>query len=279
VRVEKVTGRLTVAAGNVTLMEQSGGAHRSRQGVTVRFQRFMGERYQGLGMRDGPVLLQNGRITTKRAFLISNRGFGLYFPFPADYEADLGEPGSGIIIMKAFRAGRLELYFYQGGSPRDVFEEHRASCGAVRRMSARDAQIQPPSRWPEEASPLPLVGPPSWNSLRATVRAIINGSLSAMLLPAWDLASWRSAPAQLHRRAAQLAVFVPLLGHSTPTNARPEHPPLDAFSAQLRARLLPFLLTYALEAHERGYPSFTRCACNIPGPTRRCGRRSVPFRR
>ena len=254
VRVEKVTGRLSVAAGSVTLMEQSGGAHRSRQGVTIRFHRFMGERYQGLGMRDGPVFLQHGRINTKRAFLISNRGFGLYFPFPAAYEADLGEPGSSITVVKAPGAARLELYFYQGGSPREIFEEHLASCGAVMRMSARDAQIQPPTKWPAEASPLPIVGPPSWNSLRATVRAIVNASLSAMLLPAWDLASWRSAPAKLHRRAAQLAVFVPLLGDSTPTNARPEHPPLDLFSAQLRARLLPFLLTYALEAQERGYP-------------------------
>lgn len=255
VRMEKATGRIAVAtAEGVALLEETGSVRRAGTGVVVRFRISPSEKFQGLGMRDGPVFLRAVRVATRWPLLLSNRGYGIYFPAPGEHEFDLGASASSLLEARAQDGKRLEYFFYQGGSPKEVFEEHFAASSQMERLNAHEIGIAPPSEWPAEATPIGSFGPPGWDALRATVRALINGSLSATLLPAWDLAPWRNAPAGLHRRAAQLAVFLPLPGDSTSPQTKPQHPPLDAASAALRARLTPFLLTYTLEAHDRGFP-------------------------
>jgi alpha-glucosidase (family GH31 glycosyl hydrolase) len=265
VRIEKATGRITIAtAEGVALLEEAGIARSGSSSVAVRFRISPSEKFQGLGMRDGPVFLHAARVTTRWPFLLSNRGYGIYFPAPGEWEFDLGASASGMLEARAQDGKRLEYFFYQGGSPKEVFEEHFAASSQVERLNAHDIRVAPPSDWPAEASPIGSFGPPCWDTLRATVRALINGSLSAALLPAWDLTPWRNAPAGLHRRAAQLAVFLPLLGDSTLPQMRPQHPALDTASAALRARLTPFLLTYTLEAHDRGFPVIHPLAMQFP---------------
>lgn len=266
VRLDKVTGHITVTADEgITLLEETAVARRNDDGAVVRFRSSVSERFQGLGMRDGPVFLQTARVRTRRPFLVSNRGYGLHFPAPGEYEFDLGAADRSEIAVLARGAKPLEYFFYRGGGPKEVFEAHMTACGQVERMNARETRIMAPGEWPSEASPLPDFGGASWSALRATARALINGSLSAELLPALNLAPWRSAPEPLHRRAAQLAVFVPLLGDSAAPLTKPLHPPLDSHSAQLRARLLPFLLTYTLEARDRGFPVIHPLAMQFPG--------------
>jgi hypothetical protein len=255
VRVEKSTGRVEVATGDgLKLLGEIGVARRMGADVVVQFRSSLSEKFHGLGMRDGPVVIKGTRVRTRRAFLFSTRGYGLYFPAPVDYEFDLGGAESSVLGVRAHDSRRLEYFFYEGGSPKEVFEAHLAATNPVERLNTHDIRIAHPSAWTTDAAPIGAFGPAGWDSLRATVRALINGSLSAVLLPAWDLAPWRSTSSDLHRRASQLAAFLPLLGDSTASQAKPPRPALDAAAAVLRARLSPFLLTYALEAHDRGFP-------------------------
>ncbi|MEN6605546.1 MAG: hypothetical protein ABFD86_24300, partial [Bryobacteraceae bacterium] len=66
VRIEKATGRVAVAtAEGVTLLEEAGVAQRTGSGAAVRFRISPSEKFQGLGMRDGPVFLHAARVTTR----------------------------------------------------------------------------------------------------------------------------------------------------------------------------------------------------------------------
>ncbi len=265
VRLDKATGRITVAAdGDFRYLEETGATGRTGADVVVRFRSSPRERFQGFGLRNGPVSLGGTRLRTRRGFLMSNRGYGMYFPSPGDYEFDLCAADARVMEVTARGAKHLEYFFYRASTPKETYEEHMTATGQVERLNAREVRLMPPGEWSTAASPLSQEGAPSWSALAATVKAIINGSLSAVLLPAWDLAPWRSAPAQLHRRAAQLAVFMPLIGDSTPRDATPPHPALDTASARLRARLTPFLLTYTLEAHDRGFPVIHPLAMQFP---------------
>lgn len=266
VRLEKSTGRMEVAtADGLKLLQETAAARRVKADIVVRFRNASTEKFHGLGLRNGPVDAQGTRVRTRRAYLFSTRGYGLYFPAPVDYEFDLGAKAPGVIEVRGKNSTRLEYFFYQGVSPKEVFESHMAATAAVERLNSRDLRILPPGEWTTEAVQLNSFGPVGWASLGATARALINGSLSAVLLPARDLAPWRWAPIDVHRRASQLAVFFPLLGDSTPAQTKPPRPPLDASAALLRARLTPFLLTYALEAHDRGFPIIHPLPMQFPG--------------
>jgi hypothetical protein len=182
VRLENSTGRMEIAtADGLKLLEETAAAERVDADVVARFRNTSAEKFHGLGMRDGPVDAQGTRLRTRRAYLFSTRGYGLYFPAPVDYEFDLGASAPSVIEVRAKNSTRLEYFFHQGGSPKEVFESHMAATSSVERLNSRDLRILPPSEWTAGAAPLDSFGPVGWASLGATARALINGSLSAVL--------------------------------------------------------------------------------------------------
>jgi hypothetical protein len=74
----------------------------------------------------------------------------------------------------------------------------------------------------------------SWAGLLEHLHLYTHASLSGILLPVWDVEAFRN---EFGVRAAQLGAVVPL-----------------AVAAVRDQRFLPYLLTYAEEARDRGYP-------------------------
>ncbi|MGD0200292.1 MAG: hypothetical protein ABSD27_06015 [Bryobacteraceae bacterium] len=193
-----------------------------------------GERLYGLGARTGPNLELGaaGAVTTRRPFLLSSSGYAEYYPIGGEYRFDLGGERRTTVLP----GGTVAVFFYFGPSPKEVFEEHLRVAGRIEPFGAAELEVREPARAAQSRG--------SWETLRARVRALLTGSLSAELVPEFDLTPFAGAGEELEARAAQLASLMPVL--RAPAGVR-------GFQG-LRRRLRPYLLSYTKDARDRGCP-------------------------
>lgn len=196
-----------------------------------------GERFYGLGPRPvGKLDVRGSSIETARPFVISSAGYGQYFPERGKYTFDLGasRPDRWRVILPGERA---EFFFYYGPTPKEVLEEHLAVAGAGRELGESDFEVR--------KSPASLPEKVTWQSLREALYEIEHASFSAVLAASFDLSAYGRAGDLLFARAAQLGSVMPVLYASSRG--------LQELQSQ-RKRLVPYLLSYAREAWERGLP-------------------------
>jgi alpha-glucosidase (family GH31 glycosyl hydrolase) len=202
-----------------------------------------GIRYYGLGPRTEETLDARGLlIRPGTPFLISSAGYGEYHRAPGTYSFDLAKERSDRYKVTARGASRLDFSFYYGPNPKDVFEEHLSVQGAIpsvspSRLRAVTRQSLPSGAWMPPAS-LPLAN---------YVRSIVHASMSAALLPVFDVGAFEGPLAE---RAAQIGAIAPLV-----MNGRRD------------GRLIPFLLTYTEEAKDRGFPVIRAMPVQYPRDT------------
>ncbi len=232
VEVEKSGGRIAVRAGKEGLLDGSirRGAVEQRAGER--------ERFYGLGAREAARFdLRGSAIETRDAFLLSSAGFAEYYPGRGVYRFDLAASTPRTVEVTTPQ-DRVEFFFYYGPVPKDIFEEHLAVTGPVDRFGAADFEVRE-ARGAAAAA--------TWETLGASVRTLLHASLSAKLIPEFDLAPYTKADADLVAGAAQLACLMPVL----------RAPGGGARFAELlrwRARLEPYILSYTKEAQDRGVP-------------------------
>ena len=207
------------------------------------------ERFYGLGSRHSANLdLRGSTVETRKAFLISSAGYGEYFRTPAMYTFDLASSQEGARRV-TIPGDRVEYFFYHGPSPKEILEEHYGATGESGDFGTKDLAVR-------KLSAAPSV-PGSWADLRKAVYALQQESMSAMLVPAFNLAAYQLAGGALSARAAQLAAFVPVV-HAGAADA--------AARAMLnwRARLVPYMLAYGYETRTRGIPVIHPLAMQFP---------------
>ncbi len=266
--VDRATLRLRVLdSEGKLLVEDLDEPHRSNGSLVVKRSAGRDERFFGLGMRSRtPIDARRLRIEAMTPFLISSRGYGLYQVASGDYAFELASehPDSYRILIR--NAAWLDFYFYYGPRPKDVLEEHRRVAGAPEMPKPWQFGVIARNQRPSGATVLPVPGQGSWKTLSEAVRAMLNGSMSAVLIPAFDLTPYLSSPAALFQAAALFASVTPvtLLEHPA-ILLEPDR--LEAFTSmsRLRKRLRSHLVSYAVEANTRGLPIIHPLPLQFPG--------------
>jgi hypothetical protein len=217
VKVRKYDG--TLLTGDLTEARPRDGG-----GVEWEISAGQSESFFGLGPRaDVNFDLRGKVIRTSNPMLVSSAGYGEYHSAPGSYTFDLAV---GKADRFRIQAPSVDYYFFYGPSMKQIFEEAALTRSAV--------------------TPIPLaeVRTGSWDTLREQVTRMMHASISAMLLPVFDLTPYENAPSLLAERARQLGQISP--------GATPEKAVLTDF----RRQLLTFFATYAEEARDRGFPFF-----------------------
>lgn len=244
VAVAKETGLLRVRdLGGAVLLEEKGAEPEPGGRVVLAREVSPDERFRGLGVRGllGTEPLDGRSISTRTPFLLSTRGYAEYFRAEGPCTFRFGRRRE--VEIPALEA---EFFFHYGPSPKEVLEEHRVVGRRVRTMDWPDFELL--QRVPEGSILIDGANsepPPAEEILRCLLRA----SYSAILAPAVDLTMWRTGSAQLRRRLYALAPFMPvLLLRTRGLNAE------EQGVARERKRWIPFLVSYAYEAKDRGFP-------------------------
>jgi hypothetical protein len=231
------------AAGKL-LLEDIAGPRREHSRVVWERGRQESEKFWGLGPGAGldGQERQTGIVETGVPFLMSSLGYGEYFRPAGFHRYVFGQRRR----VETPVGAENEFCFYYGPTPKEILEEHLAverPPGKVDWETFRLARRPPRGTWT-----LPNPGL-DWDGLAELIRRLLRCSYSAILLPGVDLAAWRTAGAQIRRRASQLAVYVPVVYDSAPdTDAE------GAVVARKRARWASFLASYGYEMQERGFP-------------------------
>ncbi|MGO9093922.1 MAG: hypothetical protein ACLQGV_01750 [Bryobacteraceae bacterium] len=248
-----LTVELTKDAGRLDIQARDGplaSVTLRREGDQIAIENTVAasERFYGLGSRRTPNLdLRGSLIEATKPFLISSAGYGEYFRTPGAYTFDLASSRPDR-WRTTVPGDRVEFFFYYGPSPKEILEEHLRAAAEAEYFGAADLTIRKPSR--------NSAGQASWDELRGTVYALQHESMSAMLVPSFDLSRYQASGGALAARASQLAAFIPTLYAS----------PDQTLRAMLdwRARLVPYLVAYGYEAQVRGAPLIHPLAMQFP---------------
>jgi hypothetical protein len=209
-----------------------------REAGPVRIEQTAGtsECFYGLGARSAERPNARGMVVaTRDPFLLSTAGYGEFYPASGEYTFDIAasDPHSVLVTVPG---ERVDVYFYFGPTAKEILEEHMGASGPIDSFRAPEFQVRPSK------------------ALAEAVHSLLNGSLSAKLLPAFDLSPYARSDDLLFARAAGVASLMPLL--YTPSRAAVPQPNLRIYDDMERARrrFEPYLLSYTREAQDRGFP-------------------------
>jgi glycosyl hydrolase family 31 len=213
---------------------------RTPAGVELRLGLGANEKVFGLGDRSSPRLnLRGDKLERQHGFLFTNAGYGIFVRAPERCTFDLA---SGTVAAPG--AQSMEFVFYYGPTAKEVFEQHETVIGPVE-LKKEVLAVLAADRLPPQATLLSKTPIDSWDALGALVRELNQRSLSAVLFPAFDLASLDRAPPDIRQRAVDLSTLLPILYKSS-GDATIDQATRDAW--------MPYLITYLREAFDRGYP-------------------------
>lgn len=170
-----------------------------------------------------------------KPFWMSSKGYGVQVATLTAVRVDTR--GANRVTLAAPLAESFEYFFHYGPGIKDVLEERNKALPVFDPPEASELGWQ--KSLPRRAVALGNVSPCE------LIPALVNASLSAILLPAFDLAAYPKDSVQ-YKRALQLAVISPVFLQSGGT------PPQASIAA--RDRFRPFLITYFDESRTRGFP-------------------------
>jgi alpha-glucosidase (family GH31 glycosyl hydrolase) len=193
-----------------------------QEGDTIVWEREMpaSARFYGLGPRvDASFDLRGKKAETDVPFLISTVGYGEFHagagPFRFDFTA---------ADRYRIAAPRIDYSVYYGPRPKEIFKEHHAANASS-------------NTWY-----VPVERPPSWTTLRDSLLRMVQGAMSGVLYPSFDLSSYAGADAALLQRARQIG--------SLASKVTPGGVELSNFRKQLDT----FFGPYGPEIEYNGYP-------------------------
>ena len=230
-----------------TAVSSSVTAH-TQDGAELRFRLKPEERVYGLMGGDfsketGKLNLRGQKLERAHGFFFTSGGYGIYVRSPERCVFDMTDG-----MVRAAGARSIEYLFYYGPTSKEVLEQHAVAM-AWSEVKGESLDLLSPAQLPGAASRMPTatMDAPvtSWTALSALVRRLNEASLSAILYPAMDLASFDNAPPEIRERARDLSTLLPIVFRSSGSGG------IDA-AARLKWR--PYLITYLREAYDRGYP-------------------------
>lgn len=218
----------------------SGAVAKTSSGVSLPLVLAPAEKIFGLmGGSSGRLNLRGEKLDRRRGFFFTSAGYGIFLRAPARCVFDM-ERGT----VEAPETGSIEFVFYYGPTAKEILEQHAAVVGQAEVMPEA-LDLLPDDRVPKQAMPLPNSKVSFWGAFDSLVRTLTAWSLSAVLYPAVDLASFDAAPAGLKQRAADLCTFLPIVYRSSGEGG---------IDRAMRDAWKPYLMTYLHEAHDRGFP-------------------------
>lgn len=249
--VDKAGLKFSVTNDEGEPLVEATGVRRTPNGVELEFPLAASERLYGMGQRTAETLDVRGQvIRTKKPFLMSSAGYGEYYRGGKEYEFDLGRSRAGQRVVAILGSESVDYYFYYGPSPKEILEEHVALGAPGADLNSKDFEVLEAGQVRGDVARLPGPAEASWSGLRESMYALMHAGFSAMLSAALDLGPYLGVEGELEERAAQLGSFAPVVWVSRP-GARSG---VGAKVAETRKRLTPYLVCYAQEARENGYP-------------------------
>jgi hypothetical protein len=233
----------------VTIMADASQAE--LQNGTVSWERVAAPhvRFYGLGAREQAAIeLRGTQTAAAKPFLISSAGYGEFHVAPASYTFDLAHAKPDRYRIEARGASKVDYYFFFGPTPKEILEQNHLVGGPAKELSPSKFHLLRPSEVPPEAVVL------NRRTLAETIHSFINGSLSGVLLPAFSIDPFQSAPEALRQRAIQLGSVAPIVLGSRP----------DAMKDTWRSDLSAYFATYAEEMRERGLPMIRALPLQFP---------------
>ncbi len=203
------------------LLKDLSEPHASGPGVTWDRLAAAGIRFYGLGPRaDARFDLVGQAVNAPVPLLISTANYGEYHAGTGPWRFDFSTAGRYRI-----EAPRIDYFFYYGATPKDIFKEHHKAA-------------EKSAPWQYEASAA------TWEGLRDAVLTMVQGAMSAVIYPSFNLAKFSTADALLQRRARQVGSLVPRVA--------PGQIGLSDFRNQLRS----FFTVYGPENDYYGHPTW-----------------------
>lgn len=268
VEVEKSGLRFRVKTPDGPVMADATEIRRENDGIVIEREAPGKERYYGLGGRaEASVNLRGQQISATKPFLLSSLGYGEYQAAPGSYTYDLAHsrPDRRRITIRG--GDRAEFFFYYGPTPKEILEEHAGVAGSIQSPDSGKFGILRADQAPKAASIVTAPGEGSWATLRESIWSMAHLSMSAVLLPAFDLWPYQSGEGALLERAAQLGSVTPILFTTRAGLSGLRKSAVYQKTAEMRERLTPFLLAYAQEAREQGLPFIRPLAMQFPNDT------------
>jgi hypothetical protein len=193
----------------------------SGQGVAWERESPAGERFYGLGPRpDSEFSLGGKAVAAMIPFLISTAGYGEFHPGAGPWRFDFTAAGRYRI-----EAPRVDYFFYFGPPPKEIFREHNHA-----------GQVPPPWQYAAPAA--------SWGGLHSVLLSLVQGAMSGVIYPSFDLSTFAGADPPLLLRARQLGSLVP--------RVTPGAVGLSDFRNQLKS----FFTVYGPETDYHGHPTW-----------------------
>ena len=188
-------------------------------GVQWHRESVPGVQFYGLGPRaELSFDLAGKAVAAPYPLLVSTGGYGEYHPGAGPFRFDFTAGDSYRID-----APRVDYYFFYGGTPKEIFQEHNAVRGSLRWQASEGR-------------------PASWEVLKDSVLRLAQGAMSGALNPTFDLDAYLNAPEELKQRARQIGSLV--------TGVRVARTELSGFRKQLES----FFNVYTVEGRDFGYP-------------------------
>jgi alpha-glucosidase (family GH31 glycosyl hydrolase) len=238
---------VTIDRGDVSMAVASGATPVTRMssaktddGVELRFAMGPQERVFGLmGGSRGVLNIRGEKLEREHGFFFTSAGYGASVRSPARCVFDMA---NGTVTGAG--ASSVEYLFYYGPTAKEVLEQHGNARGQSE-VKGTALDLLTPDRLPKVATPLPAGVVASWDALAGLVQRMNEWSLSGVVYPALNLASFDSAPKEIRQRAADLSSMFPLVYRTSGEGG---------IDPATRAEWTPYLLTYLREAYDRGYP-------------------------
>ena len=213
---------------------------RSASGAELRLALRDDERMFGLlGGSTGKLNVRGETLERERGFLFTSGGYGVYVRYPSRCVFDLA---SGTI--RAPGASSMEYLFYFGPTAKEVMEQH-GNFNPLPEVKGDSLDLLRRTTLPAVAKPLPAGSIVSWDGLTDLIRTLNAWSLSAVIYPALDLASFDGAPTDVKQRAEDLSSMLPVVYRNSGEGG---------VDVAARAMWTSYLATYLREAYDRGYP-------------------------
>jgi alpha-glucosidase (family GH31 glycosyl hydrolase) len=250
-----------ITGGDGKLLTETAAVRKGPGGVELEFAVEKAERFCGLGVRTAASLDLRGQlIKAGKPFLMSSLGYGEYYGGGKEYVFDLGQERAERRRVAVQGTDEVEYYFYYGPSPKEIFEEHAKLGAPGAKLYAADFGLLEEGKIPRHVVRLPGGAGGSWSGLQESIHALLHAGFSAVLASAFDVGPYAGAEGELRERAGQLASVVPVV--LTSSGGRQAAPWANLLAT--RKRLTPYLVCYAQEARENGYPMVRPLAVQFP---------------
>lgn len=254
VEAEKSSLKLRVTGAEEKALAEMLAVRKEPAAVVLEFPAEKAEQYYGLGLRASASPDLRGQVVRAgKPFLISSLGYGEYYRGPGSYVFDLAQSRPERREVRIEGGDHVEYYFHYGPTPKEILEEHVALGAPGADLDAGDFGILEAEQVPKDVARLPGPRDVSWAGLRESVHALMHAGFSATLVSAFDLGPYLGAGDALVERATQLASVAPVVWTSRPGASR-ERGTAYRKAVEMRKRLTPYLVAYAQEARERGFP-------------------------